>query len=313
MSELAKIVQEQRLENKKLEKIFLASKKKSLQLIFTLNQKQYSTPVDPWDFFLTTEVTGSDYTVAGGKLFGIFRIYADVKKFLMEVNGMVGILFKVCESFSEAHLYLEDPFTKETDGPIFLGTDLRGSPSPPTRGGVAPPTKHPEVKRSDLLKTSMLDLGGSSVTGGQSKGKEGNTFGYSVLDMVKLRNGLVPDPDRLPEVMKKHFTEQMADFVTCPWSEGRGGDLDGEHTDIFTHALTTLVGKQNDEAFGVNTMHTQWKQSNRITLGSIKTLEDLTILLEDLRDSETALSQNVGTNLDSVILKARYDDDIARE
>jgi hypothetical protein len=44
--------------------------------------------------------------------------------------------------------------------------------------------------------------------------------------MVKLRNGLVPYPERLPDIMKKHFTEQMADFVTYPWSEGQGLDLD---------------------------------------------------------------------------------------
>jgi hypothetical protein len=52
----------------------------------------------------------------------------------------------------------------------------------------------------------MLDLGGRSVTGDQPKGKEGKLFGYSVLDTIKLRNGLVPDPKRLPDIMKKHFT-----------------------------------------------------------------------------------------------------------
>jgi hypothetical protein len=69
--------------------------------------------------------------------------------------------------------------------------------------------------------------------------------------------------------MKRNFTEHMADFVVCPWSEGQGGDLDGEHSGILTHDLTTLVGKQQDEAFGGNTMDTQWKQVNRITLSSI--------------------------------------------
>jgi hypothetical protein len=49
--------------------------------------------------------------------------------------------------------------------------------------------------------------------------------------------------------MKKHFTDQMTDFVACPWSEGQGGDLDGERSDILTHAITPLVGKQNYEAF----------------------------------------------------------------
>jgi hypothetical protein len=101
----------------------------------------------------------------------------------------------------------------------------------------------------------MLDLG-RSVIGDHSKGKEGKLFGYSVLDVVKLRNGLVPDPERHPDIMKKHFTEQMVYFVACPWSEGHGGDLDGEHSDILTHALTTLVGKKKNDAFGGNTMDT---------------------------------------------------------
>jgi hypothetical protein len=102
----------------------------------------------------------------------------------------------------------------------------------------------------------MLDLGGRIVTGDQSKGKEGKLCGYYILDTVTLRNGLVPDPERLPEVMNKHFTEQMTDFLACPWLEGQGGDLDGEHNDSLTHALTALVGNKNDEAFGVNTMDT---------------------------------------------------------
>jgi hypothetical protein len=159
----------------------------------------------------------------------------------------------------------------------------------------------------------MLDLGGRNVIGDQSKGKEGKIFGYSFLDTVKLRNGFVPDPERLPDIMKKHFTDQMADFVACPWSEGQGGDLDGEHSDILTHALTTLVGKQNDEAFGGTNMDTQWKQVKCITLSSIKSLEDLTTRLEDLRDNETTLSQTVGANLESVMLKAGYDEDLSRE
>jgi hypothetical protein len=116
--------------------------------------------------------------------------------------------------------------------------------------------------------------------------------------MVKLRNGLFPDPECLPYIMKKHFTEQMADFVACTWSEVQGGDLDGEHSDLLTHALITLVGKQNDEAFGGNTMDTQWKQVKRITLSSIKTLEVLTTRLEDTRDIENTLYQTVGSNLE---------------
>jgi hypothetical protein len=159
----------------------------------------------------------------------------------------------------------------------------------------------------------MLELGGRSLTGDQSKGKEGNLFGYSVLDTVKLRNGLVPDPERLPDVMKKHVTEQMADFVTCPWSEVQGGDLYGEHSDLLIQFLITLVGQQNDEDFRGNTRDTQWKQVKRITLSSVKTLEELTTRLEDLRDRKTTLSQTMSTNLESVMLKAGYDEDLAKE
>jgi hypothetical protein len=94
--------------------------------------------------------------------------------------------------------------------------------------------------------------------------------------------------------MKKHFKEQMANFLACPWSEDQGGDLDGEHSDILNHDHTTLVGKQNYNFLGGNTMDTQRKQVKRITLSSIKTLEELTILLEDLSDSETNLVPNCG-------------------
>jgi hypothetical protein len=159
----------------------------------------------------------------------------------------------------------------------------------------------------------MMDLGGRSMMEDQLKWKEVKIFGYSALDTIKFINGLVPDPERLPEVMKKYFTEKMADFVACPWSEGQGGDLYGEQSDLLTHSLITLVGNQNDKAFGGNTVDTQWKQGTRITLGSIKTLEDLTTRLEDLRDNETTLSHTVIINLESVMLKAGYDEDMARE
>jgi hypothetical protein len=128
-----------------------------------------------------------------------------------------------------------------------------------------------------------------------------------------LINGLVLDPECIPYSTKKHFTEQMADFVACLWSEGQGGDLDGEHSDILICALTTLVGKENDEAFGGNTMDIQWKQVKCITLSSIKTLKDLTTRLEDLRDSTTTLSQTVGTDLEYVMLTVGYDEDLSRE
>jgi hypothetical protein len=206
---------------------------------------------------------------------------------------------------------LKEHFVEEHPAP----SNVAATNSPPSfpEGGYLSRSVPQGENRSDLFKASMLDLGGRSVIGDQSKGKESKLFGYSVLDTVKLRNGLVPDPEHLPDIMKKHFTEKMAGFVACHWSEGQGGDLDGEHSDILTHALDTLVGSQNGEAFGGNTMDTQWKQVKRITLSYIKTSEDSTTRLEDLRDSETTLSQTVGTNLESVMLKAGYDEDLSSE
>jgi hypothetical protein len=99
ISELAEIIQQQHLENKKLEKFFSHAKRKSLQLSLALSQKQEIPPSDPWNTFVTSEVTGSYYVVARGKWLSSFGIYADVNEFLLEVNGVVGYLFKVCESY----------------------------------------------------------------------------------------------------------------------------------------------------------------------------------------------------------------------
>jgi hypothetical protein len=66
MLELAEFVQCQNLENKKLEKLLSDSKRKSLQLSLALSQQQEISPSDPWDTFVTSEVTGSYYEVARG-------------------------------------------------------------------------------------------------------------------------------------------------------------------------------------------------------------------------------------------------------
>jgi hypothetical protein len=88
-----------------------------------------------------------------------------VSKFIFEVNGVVGLLFKLCESYSEAHLYLKE----------------HRFPSLVPRRGLFIPT-HPPQRRNEAIffKASMLDLGGLSVIGDQSKGKEGKLFGYYI-------------------------------------------------------------------------------------------------------------------------------------
>jgi hypothetical protein len=191
MSEMAKIIQQQRLENKKLEKLFSDVQKQPLQLSEALSHQQENPPADHWDKFVTSDVTGSYYAVARGRRFDSFGIYGDVKKFLLEVNGVVGSLFKVCDSYSEAHLYLKEHFVQDHPAP----SNIASTDSPPsfTKVASSSPPPPPGENRSDIFKASMLDLGGHSVTGDQFKVKEGKLFGYSVLDTVKLRNGLVPD------------------------------------------------------------------------------------------------------------------------
>jgi hypothetical protein len=139
MSELAKIVQQQRLENRKLEKLFPDSKRQALQLSEALSQQHENPPADPWDKFVTSEVNGSYYAVARGRIFDRFGVYADVSNFLFEVNGVVVSLFKVCESFYGVHLYLKEHFVKEHPTPLNI-TVTDSSPSFPEGGSSSPST-----------------------------------------------------------------------------------------------------------------------------------------------------------------------------
>jgi hypothetical protein len=93
---MTKIVQLQRLENKKLEKLFSDSKRQALQLSEALSRQQENPRADPWEKNVTSEVDEPYYAVARGRRFDSFGIYADVRNFLFEVNGVVGSLFKVC-------------------------------------------------------------------------------------------------------------------------------------------------------------------------------------------------------------------------
>jgi hypothetical protein len=79
-----------------------------------------------------------------------------VNKFLLEVNGVVGSMFKVCESYSEAHLYLKEHFVQDHPAP----SNVASTDSPPSFTEVASssPSVHPREKRSDIFKASMLDL-----------------------------------------------------------------------------------------------------------------------------------------------------------
>jgi hypothetical protein len=145
MSEMTKIVQQQHLENKKLEKLFSDSKRQALQLSAALSQQQENPASEPWDKFVTSEVTGYYYAVARGRIFDSFGIYADVKKFLFEVNWVVGSLFKLCESYSKAHLYLKEHFMKEH--PALL----RPIPLPRSPKGALRPRPSPQRRKEAIF------------------------------------------------------------------------------------------------------------------------------------------------------------------
>jgi hypothetical protein len=92
-----------------------------------------------------------------------------VSKLLFEDNGVVWSLFKVCESYSEAHIYFNEHLLKEHPTPLNVGT-TDSFPSFPEGSSLSPPVP-PEEKRSDIFKSIMLDLGGHSVIGDHSMGK----------------------------------------------------------------------------------------------------------------------------------------------
>jgi hypothetical protein len=114
------------------------------------SHQQENPPADPWGKNVTSEFTGSYYAVARGRRFGSFGIYADVNKLLLEVNGVVGSLFKVCESFFEAHLYLKENF-------------VQGHPTPSNVNATHSPPSFTKVAFSSP-SVPVLDLGGHIVT-----------------------------------------------------------------------------------------------------------------------------------------------------
>jgi hypothetical protein len=61
-----------------------------------------------------------------------------VNKFLLEVNGVVGFLFKACASYSVAHLYLREIFVKEKKDPVPQDVALADFPPSLPEGAYRP-------------------------------------------------------------------------------------------------------------------------------------------------------------------------------
>jgi hypothetical protein len=75
-----------------------------------------------------------------------------VNNFILEVNGVVGSLFKVCESYSEAHLYLREHFVKEKEDPIPQGINPTESPPSLPEGGISSPPVPPSGEKKQYFQ-----------------------------------------------------------------------------------------------------------------------------------------------------------------
>jgi hypothetical protein len=63
---------------------------------------------DPWDKFTFSEINDEYYAVAVGKNENSFGIYADLRKFKEEIEGFPASLYESCNSYAQAHKYLEE-------------------------------------------------------------------------------------------------------------------------------------------------------------------------------------------------------------
>jgi hypothetical protein len=62
---------------------------------------------DPWDKFSFNEIKGNCFVVAVGKNENSFGIYADLRKFKEKIEGFPACLYQSCDSYIQAHQYLE--------------------------------------------------------------------------------------------------------------------------------------------------------------------------------------------------------------
>jgi hypothetical protein len=62
---------------------------------------------DAWDKFTSDEIKGQYFAVAVGRNQHIFGIYSDLTRFKLEIEGYTTSLYQSCESYTEAHQYLE--------------------------------------------------------------------------------------------------------------------------------------------------------------------------------------------------------------
>jgi hypothetical protein len=83
---------------------------------------------DPWDKFTSDEIKGQYFAVAVGRNEHSFGIYADLTRFKLEIEGYPTSLYQSCDSYTEAHQYLESYLNNVAHEKVEISTVISKMP-----------------------------------------------------------------------------------------------------------------------------------------------------------------------------------------
>jgi hypothetical protein len=83
---------------------------------------------DPWDKFTSDEIKGQYFAVAVGRNEHSYGVYADLKRFKLEIEGHPTSLYQTCDSYIEAHHYLESYLNNVAHDKVEISTVLSKIP-----------------------------------------------------------------------------------------------------------------------------------------------------------------------------------------
>jgi hypothetical protein len=83
---------------------------------------------DPWDKFTSDEIKGQYFAVAVGRNEHSFGIYSDLTSFKLETEGYPTSLYQSCDSYTEAHHYLESYLNNFAHKKVEISTVLSKMP-----------------------------------------------------------------------------------------------------------------------------------------------------------------------------------------
>jgi hypothetical protein len=83
---------------------------------------------DPWDKFTSDEIKGQYFAVAVGRNEHSVGVYADLTRFKLEIEGHPTSLYQTCDSYIEAHHYLETYLNNVAHEKVEISTVLSKVP-----------------------------------------------------------------------------------------------------------------------------------------------------------------------------------------